>query len=59
MSFLENAISAIIKGKKTVTRPIFIKEFTQDNEQLKDLIELSNKVSSGKKKLIDRDIILL
>ncbi|MCB2308603.1 NERD domain-containing protein [Clostridium estertheticum] len=59
MSFLENAISAIIKGKKTVTKPIFIKEFTQDNEQLKDLIELSNKVVSGKKRLIDRDIILL
>ncbi|MBU3200956.1 NERD domain-containing protein [Clostridium estertheticum] len=59
MSFLENAISAIIKGKKTVTRPIFIKEFTQDNEQLKDLIELSNKVGSGKKGLIDRDIVLL
>ncbi|MCB2358610.1 HRDC domain-containing protein [Clostridium estertheticum] len=59
MSFLENAISAIIKGKKTVIKPIFIKEFTQDNKQLKDLIELSNKVVSGKKRLIDRDIILL
>ncbi|GEM_PF-6816471 len=40
MSFLENAISAIIKGKKTVTKPIFIKKFTPDNEQLKDLIAL-------------------
>jgi len=50
MSFLENVISAIIKGKKTVTKPIVIKEFTQDNEQLKDLIELSNKVVSGTKK---------
>ncbi|HEY8889652.1 MAG TPA: NERD domain-containing protein [Clostridium sp.] len=59
MSFLENAISAIINSKKTVTKPIFIKKFTRDNEQLKDLIELSNKVVSGKKRLIDRDIMLL
>jgi len=59
MSFLENAISAIINSKKTVTKPIFIKEFNKDNEQLKDLIELSSKIFSSKKKLIDRDIVLL
>jgi len=49
MSFLENAISAIINSKKTVTKPIFIKEFNKDNEQLKDLIELSSKVFTSKK----------
>jgi len=59
MSFLENAISAIINSKKTVTKPIFIKEFNKDSEQLKDLIELSSKVFTSKKKLIDRDIVLL
>lgn len=59
MSFLENAFSAIINSKKTVTKPIFIKEFDKDNEQLKDLIELSSKVISGKKELIDRDIAFL
>ena len=46
-------------SKKTVTKPIFIKDFNKDNEQLKDLIELSNKVISSKKELIDRDIAFL
>lgn len=59
MSFLENALSAIINGKGTVNKPIFIKDFNQENEQLKDLIELSKKIISGKKELIDRDIAFL
>ena len=59
MSFLENALSAIINSKKTVTKPIFIKEFDKDNEQLKDLLALSKIVITGKKELIDRDIAFL
>lgn len=59
MSFLENALSTIINGKKTVTKPIFIKEFNKDNEQLADLIELSKRIISSKKEPIDRDITYL
>lgn len=59
MSFLENALSTLINGKKTVTKPIFIKEFNRDNEQLKDLMVLSSGVISSKKELIDRDIAFL
>ncbi|HEY8889666.1 MAG TPA: NERD domain-containing protein [Clostridium sp.] len=59
MSLLEKAAFRLINGKRTVTAPIFIKEFEKENQQLKDLIDLSNRVSSDKKKLIDRDIIFL
>ena len=59
MSLIEKAIIGLINGKRTVTSPIFMKEFEKENQQLKDLIELSNKVNSDKKELIDRDIMLL
>ena len=59
MSLLEKAAFRLINGKRKVTNPIFQKKFEKENQQLKDLIELSNKVYSNKKKLIDRDIVLL
>lgn len=59
MSLIEKAIIGLLNGKRTVTSPIFMKEFDKENQQLKDLIELSNKVNSNKKELIDFDIILL
>ncbi|KZL88627.1 hypothetical protein [Clostridium magnum] len=58
MAFLENALNLIF-SKSTITSPIFIKDFQKENEQLRDLIELSCKVTSNKKKYIDRDITLL
>lgn len=54
MSILRN-----ILGIKDIKKTIFYKEFSEDNRQLNDLIELSSRVKSNKKKLIDRDIALL
>lgn len=54
MSILKN-----ILGIKDIKNTMFYKEFSGENEQLNDLIELSSKVKSSKKKLIDRDIVLL
>jgi hypothetical protein len=59
MSLVDKAIFRLVNGKRTVTSPIFVKKFEKENQQLKDLIELSNKVNSNKKKLIDRDIAFL
>ncbi|MGH4139478.1 NERD domain-containing protein [Clostridium sp.] len=59
MSLLEKAVLGLINAKRTVKSPIFVKEFEKENQQLKDLIEISSKVSSDKKKLIDRDIAFL
>ena len=46
MSLLEKAVYGLINAKRTVKSPIFVKEFEKENQQLRDLIELSNKVSS-------------
>ena len=54
MSILKNML-----GIKDIKKTMFYKEFSEDNTQLNDLIELSSKVKSDKKKLIDRDIVLL
>ena len=56
MSLFDKAIYLMINGKKTIEKPIFIKDFSYENDQLKELLELSNKVVSNKKKLIERDI---
>lgn len=56
MSLIEKALYTMINGKRTVTHPIFIKEFERENQQLKDLIELSSKVTSSKGEIIKRDI---
>jgi hypothetical protein len=59
LALIDKAIYALINGKKTINEPIFIKEFEKENLQLKNLIELSEKVVSEKKVLIDRDILFL
>ncbi|KAJ52560.1 hypothetical protein BD780_000803 [Clostridium tetanomorphum] len=59
MPFLENAIYRLVNGKRTLTSPIFLKSFQKENDQLKDLLELSSKVTSNKKNIIDRDIAFL
>lgn len=59
MSLIEKAMYRLINGKKEITEPIFLKEFEMENDQLKDLIELSNKIVSNKKELIERDITYL
>ena len=59
MSLLDKALDKLIHRKRTITSPIFIKDFVKENQQLKDLIELAYTVNSNKKKLIDKDIKLL
>lgn len=59
MSLLEKAMYRLLNGKKEITEPIFLKEFEKENKQLRDLIELSKKVTSNKKELIERDILYL
>ena len=59
MSLIEKVFYKVFNGKKTIERPVFIKKFEQENQQLIDLINLSNRVTSNKKKLIDKDIALL
>lgn len=59
MSIIDNAIYAMLNGKRTITKPIFIKDFDVDNKQLSDLIEISKNVSPEKRKFIEKDIKLL
>ena len=59
MSLLDKAFYSLLNGKKTITSPIFMKEFSKENQQLTDLEDLTKKIISNKKKLIDKDIALL
>lgn len=60
MEILDQAIDRLINGKRTIKGPIFIKDFSKENKQLADLIELSSKVKDGKKKdLIEQDIVFI
>ncbi|MFD3157930.1 NERD domain-containing protein [Haloimpatiens sp. FM7330] len=59
MSFIGKALSNMINGKRTITKPTFLKEFTKENNQLNDLLKLSKKVIGNKKELIDRDITFI
>lgn len=59
MALIDKAIYAIINGKTKITEPIFLKEFERESQQLRDLIELSNTVTSDKREFINRDIALL
>jgi len=52
-------LGTIFGQKKTIVKPIFIKNFCNDNTQLKDLEELFNKLKVGEKKdIIEKDIML-
>lgn len=59
MAILEYALYSLINGKREIKEPIFLKEFENENQQLKDLIELASKVTSKKKYYIEKDISLL
>lgn len=59
MSIIDNAIYTMLNGKRTITKPIFIKDFNADNKQLNDLIEISKNVSPDKRRFIEKDIKLL
>lgn len=56
MNFIKKIIHKILNGKNKITKPIFLKEFEKDSDELKELIELSNKVTSNKKEAIKNDI---
>lgn len=49
MALIDKAIYALVNGKKTITEPLFDKEFDRENQQMKDLLDLSPKVKSDKK----------
>ncbi|MGN2370167.1 hypothetical protein ACTFJW_08900 [Clostridium cagae] len=59
MSLLEKGLYRMFNGKRTINSTIFLKEFEEENTQLKELIELSKKVSGECKEKIDKDILLL
>lgn len=52
-------IDKIIENMRNIKEPVFLKDFESENSQIKDLMELSKKVSEDKKEFIDRDIMLL
>ena len=56
---LLDAVKNLVLYNKSIEKPIFIKDFTEENALLRDLTDLSQKVSSYKKELILRDIKLL
>lgn len=58
MAFLTDALNLLF-NKSSITSPLFAKDFKKENDQLKNLIELSNRITSPKKDLIDKDIRLL
>ena len=52
-------LGSLFGQKKTIDKTIFIKDFSNDNTQLKDLEELFNKLKDGERKdIIERDIML-
>lgn len=60
LGFLDKVIYDLANGgKRTITKPLFLKDFTKENQQLIDLQQLSQKVVSKKKERIDRDIAYL
>ncbi|WP_061313567.1 hypothetical protein [Clostridium botulinum] len=54
MSLLEKGLYRMFNGKRTINSTIFLKEFEEENTQLKELIELSQKVSGECKEKIDK-----
>ena len=45
MSLLDKAFYSLLNGKKTITSPIFMKEFSKENQQLTDLEDLTKKIT--------------
>ncbi|HHW57324.1 Nuclease-related domain-containing protein [Thermoanaerobacter thermohydrosulfuricus] len=59
MSFIDEAIYTLFNGKRTITEPIFVKDFDMNNQQLNDLIKLYQTLPPEKRKWIEKDIKLL
>lgn len=58
MSFLKTALD-VMTDKRTITRPTFVKDFSKNNKQLAELIELIDRVPEDKKEYLERDIAFL
>ncbi len=59
-SWLDKAVDLIYKEERTITSPIFIKKFSKENQQIRDLEDLAKRLKSKvKKELILRDISYL
>ncbi|QZY55961.1 NERD domain-containing protein [Crassaminicella profunda] len=57
MALFDKALDYLMGGKREITSPIFVKDFSEENKQLNELIKLSKKLKDGyKKEMIDRDI---
>lgn len=52
-------LNMIFGKEENLKETVFIKDFSSENNLLKDMEELSSKVTSKKKKYIDKDIYLL
>lgn len=59
MGLVDKMIDKVIDSMRNIKEPVFLKEFENENPQIKDLMELSQQVSEDKKEVIDRDILLL
>jgi hypothetical protein len=61
MDFIETALWNLINGgKRTITETIFVKDFSNDNQQLNDLSMLASRVSTpDKRDTIERDMDFL
>lgn len=50
----------LLNGRKTIKSPTFVKDFSKENKQISDLMELSGKLKDGEKKdFIEQDIVFL
>ncbi|WP_071394237.1 HRDC domain-containing protein [Bacillus tuaregi] len=59
MSLFDKAFYHVFNGKRTITGPIFKKDFEKENKHLRELTALLHTVVSNKRKYIERDIALL
>lgn len=59
LSKLLDGVKNLVLYNKSMEKPIFIKDFTEESSLLDDLTDLSKKISSYKQELILRDIKLL
>jgi hypothetical protein len=60
MGIFDKATNSLLSNFASIKEPVFLKEFTSESNQLKDLIELSEKLKDGDKKdIVERDILYL
>jgi len=51
-----SVLGLLFGGNKKIDKPIFIKDFSKENNQVKDLEELYEKVTSSEKKNLLKEI---